>query len=185
MKKVIAIDIDDVIIDLMPLRKQVMDFYNVQSPVDYGFSNWSEEAKRTMFWAFDQETKMSVGKPIDGTAATLKSWSQKHHLLYVTARNTHLHEFTVNQLCNHFPMIIRPYQIYSAGGDKEKLYRRIHANIVIDDKFENIISALNCPTVEKCYLISNEKTTWNHHFRRLADSSDLIEIVESINDIML
>jgi len=183
MKKVIVIDIDDVLMDLSPLRKQVMEYFGISSPTDYLFSNWPEEAKTAIFWAFNQTEKMALGTPIPGALNALKILSDQHQVTLGTARNIELHQFTVNQICGHFPLVIRPYQIHSTGGSKEKLYKKLNANIIIDDRFENIMTALNCPTVEKCYLVSNDKTTWNHQFRRIAESSNLIEIVNEISDI--
>lgn len=182
---IIGLDLDDT------LMQPVLPAIDVAAS-NLGITNYKKETKDYWFPDLPQNLREEILKlfltpefmgsvvPIEGTQAKLVKWAnQGHRLIVITARNESVRECTKELMVKYYPMVneIHFVDIYES---KARIMQELGIDIWIDDAPHGIKTSLglHIPT----YLISNDKTLFNHETRKLLPPS---RVAKNVADIAL
>lgn len=161
----VGIDVDNVLFYIPILEyinSQFNENFNDSDLSDWSFSNFSETIRSEIFAAFRSTEFMCNSKPYWGNFCTLRDWAAEGHRLYaVTRRSWNLYDSTCRQLEKHYPGLFMDCIFVKENESKTKYLKSIGANVHIDDY--DVEDSLNAGI--KTWLITNDKTCYNHGFR--------------------
>jgi 5'(3')-deoxyribonucleotidase len=171
MKKIIAIDVDNVLfqINTMDYVNRVLGTnYREEDFTDWEMNNLPKDVQDAAIAAWQDVRFMCYeSKAIAGNHQILRKWNEQGHYLYaVTSRHNGLILDTVAQINNVYPGIFGDRIVFVNDGSskrssKAKHFKKIGANVVIDDWYVEDGISVGAKTV----LITNEKTPYNHSKR--------------------
>jgi 5'(3')-deoxyribonucleotidase len=159
---VIGIDLDETLCDLQSQVNKLFYKYNLQpvSPIDWQFSNYSENVKQEVFKLFLDKDIMCNLKPFE-KSVELINWlkNQGYKVFVITARDKSLETDTIQFVRELFDV-----DCYVTGTNESKisLLKKLNVNIWIDDS-PKIIDYLEAGLF--CIMISNQSTIYNHYLR--------------------
>ena len=168
-KLTIGVDIDNVLFDTPIIEhiNEVFDTkYTYEDQIDWDFTNFPEHIRQEAFAAFKTSEFMCSTKPYWNNYCTLRDWKLAGHTLYaITRRSVNLMSDTGRQLDRHFPNIFKDFIFVTPDDSKARWLKYVGADLHIDDYDVEDSVAAGIPT----WLITNDKTKYNHKFRSNTD----------------
>jgi uncharacterized HAD superfamily protein len=164
----IGLDLDNTILESKLFEMTFREFgKRFVHAIDWPMSNFPKDIRDVIWKRFNSNYFMcheDVVFPIKNSIDKLKEWKkQKHELIIITARNKEIRMETRKMINKLFPMITKMYFV-SCGEKKENVFKRLKLDVWIDDNPVDVMSALDLGI--DIYMISNEKTLYNHHLRK-------------------
>jgi 5'(3')-deoxyribonucleotidase len=191
-KKVIAVDNDDVLFQLVD---SIFDFYNTTYQTSYNLKDQQVFNLETTFRLTEKETMKRIyefyhskyllaTKPMPGALAALKKLKQNYDLVLITARPTFTKKVTLQALNEHFPNIFQSVFLtnaFSLTGKKKlksEVCLEVNAKALIDDALHN---AEDCAQKKIPVLLFNRP--WNQSFKVKQDQTKLIHPVQNWSEV--
>jgi uncharacterized HAD superfamily protein len=156
MKKVIAIDYDDVIVPSAPIivrsynekygtNVQLKDFY-YDDPRSWGSSDTSTVNQRVGDYLMSEEYQATL--PFTEAIDALRLLSEQHELHIVTGRTDYLADVTKNMLNKYLPGIFRSVEFTNFFGQnrrsKAEVCQALDADLLIDDHLHHAQVVADC-----------------------------------------
>lgn len=161
----IGVDVDNVLFYipiLESINKEFGEKYTDSDLNDWSFQNFPEHIRNEVFGAFCSTEFMCSTSPIWGNYSTLRDWAAEGNKLYaITRRAWNLYDGTCRQINRHYPGLFEDVIFAKDTESKVKYLKSIGATVHIDDY--DVEDSVNCGI--KTWLITNEKTAYNHKFR--------------------
>ena len=178
----IGLDLDNTILESKLFELTFKEFgKKYVHPIDWPMSNFPKNIRDELWKRFNSTYYMchsDVVAPIKNSIKKLRDWKkEKHELIIITARNKEIRLETRKMINKLFPMITKIYFV-SCGEKKENVLKRLKLDVWIDDNPTDVLSAIKLGI--DTYLISNEKTKYNHDLRKRSDVK-WFESIEKIN----
>lgn len=168
--------------------------------IKHDLSDLPKNISEECFTQFQNPAIMGGFKPFIGAYKVIKTFLDMGHKVYiVTARDFLLESVTLAMIKRHLPEGV---EVILVGSFKKyDVYKRLNADIVIDDHFDHILEA-KIAEVPHVVMVSNSVTPYNHSNREcvkdmggtivnsLADFGDLfvkwqdhMDKIEYCNDV--
>jgi len=152
----IIFDIDEVLFKGTVIPA-VATLYSLDLPIDFYLNDWPVEARETALSLFKNQGIMCHLLPNYGASLLVNQLKKAGHTVHaVTARPHSQQEETQAMVDRHFDGV----QVFCAHGyDKKEMYKKLNADLVIDDNTDHIEQAIDVGAIGVLY--SNDETPWN------------------------
>ena len=155
----IIIDLDNVLFDNTVVT-DICTEAGIEPPRHWDLHDLPKEIQEKCWNAFKDKNLMCYLKPYpQAIGIDIKLKEAGHKVFVVTARSSNLHDETKAMVVKHFPFVD---DIVLVGDwDKTETYKKLKADVVIDDHVEHIYQAISVD-VKYPILVSNDTTPYNH-----------------------
>ena len=117
-----------------------------------------------------------------GAKEKLKEWRQSgHKIVLITARCKEIREKTVEMVNRLFPGLISEIEFVNPGQSKIELMRKHKIDVWVDDSPVEIKNSIALKI--KTFLICNEFTSYNHHWKLNRSLDDNFKIARFVSNI--
>jgi 5'(3')-deoxyribonucleotidase len=170
----IAFDLDTTLVDLQTEEMNIAKKYNCNEyPMDWNFSNYSDECKKEIYEMFRNPDIMCNLKPLPGVKNTLDELKSHNNLFIITARHNLIKKQTeeyVYKLFNIHPIVV------DFGESKLPILKDLNIDVWFDDCPHQVLEIQDEGIIS--VLISNKTTPYNYYIR-----DKVYYIIESLDGL--
>lgn len=176
-KIVAALDIDNTLFKDKVIAGTAF-WYGLDLPTDFYLKDWPQRYRDEAYAKFEDKRIMSSLNPNEGAQRLISTLKEAGvDVFAVTSRPKELYDCTVSMVYRELKGVDK---VLCVGGyNKATTYRRLGADIVVDDNAEHILQGLNAGA-DLSILLSHEGTPYNFKFKE-----DVLEtggqVVESLD----
>ncbi|HET7827467.1 MAG TPA: hypothetical protein VFK97_01200 [Candidatus Saccharimonadales bacterium] len=155
-KKIIAVDIDEV---LFPMVPDLIDYLDKKHQIklteadfkDYYFEKiWTGNPGEALeiFKQYRDQLGVTIA-PVKGAKQAIHQLAKKYNIIVITSRDESLEKITRDWLNNHFPELFKEVHLIGESihlhsletADKTSICKRLGASYLIDDSFRHVADA--------------------------------------------
>ena len=186
--EIIGIDLDSTLVKARSIefasRALRYDFTDKHATI-WNHPNFPEELREKIFSLFnDPHVMCELADPIEGSQTKIKQWSDAgHKIVLITARDTPIHEATIEMVSKHYPEIT-DINFVAKDQPKTSIMKQKGVTVWIDDAPHGVEDSLKMGI--RTFLISNNYTKYNWEMRKYAETHpELFKVVKLVYDIEL
>lgn len=185
---ILGLDLDSTLVDLPIVERISRETgleYKDSDFHDWHFSQFPEIYSKRSKELFKDIDFMCNLIPYPRTYTKLKNWKVLgNFLVLITARDRSIQGMTIKMVNDLFPDIFTHIDFVNPGQSKKDLMSKYKLDRWIDDNPRDVLGAMELGI--KTFLISNEKTPYNHQFALENEKNNyLLTVVDTVAKIDL